>query len=46
MIWNCDNFLRRNTKSGKIYTLSKFVFIQNWLQKKKRHNEATINKIK
>jgi len=20
MIWNCDNFLRRNTKSSKIYT--------------------------
>jgi hypothetical protein len=45
MIWNCDNVLRWNKKSGKIYTLSKICIYSKLIVKKKRHNGATINKI-
>ncbi len=34
MIWNYDKFWRRNTKSGKIYALSKVHIFPNLIVKK------------
>jgi hypothetical protein len=45
MIWNCDNFLRRNTKSSKIYAFSKIRIYSKLIVKKKWHNGENINKI-
>jgi hypothetical protein len=34
MIWNCDNFSRWNSNMAKSIHFRKFIFIQNWLEKK------------
>jgi hypothetical protein len=45
MIWNDDKFSRWNTKSNKIYVLSKIHISPNLIVKKKRHIGAIINTI-
>jgi hypothetical protein len=43
MIWNCDNFSSRNTKSSKICTLSKILIYSKLIIKKIWCIGTTIN---
>jgi len=46
MIWNCNNFSKWNTKSYKIYTLSKKIIYSKLVVKKKWHIVAIVNIVK